>query len=517
MKLRDLAHLIHQKEDNMLRRTQTHVGSALLFVATFRATSSEKTLIVGQPGTSCRRRYGLGGILGLVLLVCGLAEARIPLLMAATLASSAPEGTSFSVLYAFQAPAPVTFKSPLGSQPDTQPALGPGNTIYGMTVDGGANGTGVVYRFNLQSHHYAVLHTFRALDANGDNEDGASPGNALTRGPGDVFYGMAYAGGANGTGTIFKITASGAFTVLHTFSALDANGKNEGGASPLRVIVVGSDGNLYGTTRLGGENICTPTSVSCGVAWRMDRSGNNFTVLHQFAPTEGHAASLLQARDGFFYGCGVWPATSLSGTALPSGTLYRMTRSGEHFEVLYTFSQTNSSGENTDGADCYEPLVETAPGMFYGAAARGGSNGNGVVFRYSLSNPSVVDVLHEFSSTTAGVNADGAAPDGPLTPGPDGTLYSNANYGGMNGNGVLYGIRPDGSFKVLHTFSATDPTTGANRDGATPDDGMVLDEKNNSLIGIANYGGHGSSAGFNNSGGTLYQLKLDDCEYSGER
>jgi uncharacterized repeat protein (TIGR03803 family) len=511
MKLRDLAHLIHHKEDNMLRKTQTHVGLALLFLVTFGATSSGKTLIVGQPGTPRRRRYGLGGILGIVLLVCCMAEARMTLLRAATSASAAPDGTNFSLLYAFEAPAPVTFTSRLGSQPDTQPALGPGNTIYGMTSDGGTNGTGVVYRFNLWSHHYAVLHTFSALDANGDNEDGASPGNALTRGPGDVFYGMAYAGGANGTGTIFKITASGGFTVLHTFSALDANGKNEGGASPLRNIVVGSDGNLYGTTRLGGENICTPTSLSCGVAWRMDRSGNNFKVLHQFTDAEGHAASLLQAQDGFFYGCGVWPATSLSGIPLPSGTLYRMRRSGENFEVLYRFSQTNSSGENTDGADCYEPLVETAPGVFYGAANRGGSNGNGVVFRYSLSNPSVVDVLHEFSATTGGVNADGAGPDGPLTPGPDGTLYSNANYGGMNGNGVLYAVRPDGSFKVLHAFSATDPTTGANLDGATPDDGMVLNERGDALIGIAVYGGHGSSAGFNNSGGTLYQLKLDDC------
>ena len=80
----------------------------------------------------------------------------------------------------------------------------------------------------------------------------------------------------------------------------------------------------------------------------------------------------------------------------------------------------------------------------------------------------------------------------------------------MNGNGVVYRIRHDGDFKVLHTFSATDPTTGANTDGATPDYGVVLDEDNNSLIGIADYGGNGSSAGFFNSGGTLYQLKLGD-------
>jgi uncharacterized repeat protein (TIGR03803 family) len=431
-------------------------------------------------------------------------------LMTATAVSNAlADGTNFSTLYTFEAPAPVTFTSPLGSQPDTRPVLGPGNTVYGMTINGGAADTGVIYRFQLQSHRYTVLHTFSALDANGNNRDGAYPGVALTRGPGDVFYGMAFSGGQNGTGTIFRITKSGEFTVLHAFSALDANGNNEGGANPYRTVVIGSDGNLYGTAIRGGENTCA-LSNGCGVAWTMDRSGNNFKVLHQFTDAEGHAASVLQARDRLLYGCAVWPATSLSGTPLPSGILYRMAPSGQDFHVLYRFSQTDANGDNMDGADCYEPLVETEPGVFYGAASYGGINGNGVVFRYSLSNPSVVEVVHDFSTTTAGENEDGANPDGRLTPGPDGTLYSNANYGGANGNGVVYRIRPDGCFEVLHTFSATDPITGANKDGATPDNGVVFDEHNDSLIGIAPYGGNGSSAGFFNSGSTLYQLKLHD-------
>jgi uncharacterized repeat protein (TIGR03803 family) len=203
-----------------------------------------------------------------------------------------------------------------------------------------------------------------------------------------------------------------------------------------------------------------------------------------------------------------------------------MSQRGHHFEVLYTFTQTDANGHNTDGADCYEPLVETKPAVFYGAASNGGTNGNGVVFRISLSNPGSVEIVHDFSAVNAaGQNSDGAFPLARLTPGRDGTLYSTASFGGANGNGVVYRIRPDGDFKVLHTFSATDPTTGANTDGATPDYGAVLgrlswegdsaehdrkDDEDNSLIGIADYGGNGSSAGFFNSGGTLYQLKLDD-------
>jgi hypothetical protein len=46
-------------------------------------------------------------------------------------------------------------------------------------------------------------------------------------------------------------------------------------------------------------------------------------------------------------------------------------------------------------------------------------------------------------------------------------------------------------------------------DGAIPDYGVVLGE-DNILIGIAVFGGNGSNAGFFNSGGTLYQLKLVD-------
>jgi uncharacterized repeat protein (TIGR03803 family) len=441
------------------------------------------------------------------------------------------DGKKFSALYTFEAAAPGTFTSLLGSQPDTRPVLGPWNNVYGMTFDGGNYGNGVIYRFDLKSHQYTVLHTFSALDANGNNEDGANPGVALTRGPDDVFYGMASFGGKNGNGTIFKITTSGEFTVLHTFSALDANAHNEDGANPLRTVVIGNDGNLYGTTRLGGQNTCgtKPFLNSCGVAWVMDRWGDDFSVLHQFAPTEGHAASLLLARDGNFYGCAVWPATSLPGkppTPLPSGILYRMAPSGDDFDVLYTFSQTDANGANKDGADCYEPLVETKHGVFYGTATLGGTNGNGVVFRYSLSKPNVVEIVHDFSGLNAfGDNSDGANPIARLTLGRDETMYSTASFGGMNGNGVVYRIRPDGDFKVLHTFSATDPTTGGNMDGANPDYGVVLgrrsregdaeeedrrDDEDNSLIGIADFGGNGSSAGFFNSGGTLYQLKLND-------
>src|SRR6202049_5046276 len=214
------------------------------------------------------------------------------LLISATMTTGArADADDFSSLYRFQPPDPNTGASPLGSQPDSRPVLGSDHAVYGMTLDGGSNGTGVIYRFDLQSHQYALLHTFSVLDSNGDNSDGAFPGVALTRGHGHVFYGMATSGGQNGNGTIFKITNSGEFSVLHTFSALDANAHNEDGAAPLRTIVVGRNGNLYGTTRIGGANTCgeLPIPNGCGVAWMID-GGGNFHVLHQFTSAGGHRA-----------------------------------------------------------------------------------------------------------------------------------------------------------------------------------------------------------------------------------
>jgi len=427
-------------------------------------------------------------------------------LVAVASAAGAPHAEDrFSVLYTFEVADPSTGASPLGSQPDTRPALGPHDSVFGMTYTGGANGNGVIYRYDLKTHSYRLMHTFGALDANGTNQDGANPGVALTRGPDDAFYGVAQYGGKNGTGTVFKITAAGDFTVLHAFGALDSAAHNEDGANPLRTVIFGENGNLYGTTRLGGENTCgtAPAVNSCGVAWVMHPSGSNFRVLHQFTPSEGHAASLTWSRDGFLYGCAVWPRP-----ALGSGILYRMAPSGSQFEVLHRFSAVNSEGYNSDGAECFEPLIETERGVFYGSAYYGGSNGNGVVFRFHSSGGTHLQIIHTFSATNAsGDNWDGANPYARLAPGRDGWLYSTASYGGKFGDGVVYRLRHQGEFEVLHTFSAVDPTTGSNVDGADPDYGVVLDEDEDRLIGIADYGGAGSVAG-STGNGTLYEIKL---------
>lgn len=422
-------------------------------------------------------------------------------LTASTASYGCDEAAKFDVLYTFEVADPSTSTSALGSQPDTRPVLGRDHSIYGMTYTGGTNGTGVIYKYEQGSGRYKVLHEFGALDADGNNPDGAYPGVALTEGPDGDYFGMASNGGANGAGTIFKVSAAGNFRVLHTFTAVDASLHNHGGANPLRTLVFDAEGNLYGTTRLGGDYTCGPKSSGCGVLWKITPAGS-FSVVHEFTPDEGHAASLLIAHDGNFYGCAVYPFA-----AAGSGILYRMRPSGARFEVLHQFSAVDSSGNNADGANCYEPLVEADSGVFLGTASDGGPHGSGVVFRYASENGGTYTVVHAFSAlNAAGTNVDGADPYARLTRGEDDWLYSTASAGGLFGNGVVYRVRRDGKFEVLHTFSAVNASTGANADGATPDFGVLL-EGDTTLIGMSDYGGAGSSAGATGNG-TLYKIDL---------
>jgi uncharacterized repeat protein (TIGR03803 family) len=59
------------------------------------------------------------------------------------------------------------------------------------------------------------------------------------------FYGTTY--GAYGYGTVFQLTPGGAFTNLVAFSYAN-------GAHPDGVLLQGPDGNFYGTTSQGGAN-----------------------------------------------------------------------------------------------------------------------------------------------------------------------------------------------------------------------------------------------------------------------
>jgi uncharacterized repeat protein (TIGR03803 family) len=98
-----------------------------------------------------------------------------------------------------------------------------GSTLYGTTYHGGIS-NGVVFAMQTDGSDYTVLKYFPPIygaDSIGTNTDGAAPVAGLTL-SGDTLYGVTVGGGAGGIGNIFKLTTNGtAFASVHVFSPAD--------------------------------------------------------------------------------------------------------------------------------------------------------------------------------------------------------------------------------------------------------------------------------------------------------
>jgi len=103
------------------------------------------------------------------------------------------------------------------------------------------------------------------------------------------FYGTTANGGAynnctNACGTVFEITPSGTLTTMHSFDGADGSGTNAG-------LIQGTDGNFYGTTYSGGAN-------SNGTIFKINAKGA-LTTLHSFDNTKNYfqfTVSLVKVR-----------------------------------------------------------------------------------------------------------------------------------------------------------------------------------------------------------------------------
>jgi uncharacterized repeat protein (TIGR03803 family) len=131
------------------------------------------------------------------------------------------------------------------------------------------------------------------LHAFGSGE-GIGP-TGLVLGPDGNLYGTTAGGGLYGGGTLFQITTAGTFTVVYAFP----NGSSLMGVGPTQ-LTVGVDGNLYGMTEGGGTN-------ACGALFRMTLAGVP-TVLYSFPQIGGGtgpgAAPMAVDSNNTLYGIG---------------------------------------------------------------------------------------------------------------------------------------------------------------------------------------------------------------------
>ncbi len=324
---------------------------------------------------------------------------------------------AFCVVIAIASPAQtlttlVDFEVQNGTNPDSNLIEGTDGNFYGTTFAGGDDGSGTVFNITPEGT-LTILHSF-------DFTDGAYPTAGLVQATDGNFYGTAQYGGDNIAGTFFKITPGGAFTTLHSFDYME-------GAFPYAGVAQATDGNFYGTTLLGGAD-------NNGTVFNITPQGI-LTNLHSFSfnGTDGNHpyAALVQATDGDFYG------TTFYGGVNNDGTIFKITPEGI-LTILHSFN-------GTDGANPYAGLVQAADGNFYGTTEDGGANNNGTVFK--ITPEGTLTTLHSFEGT------DGSHPQAGLVQATDGNFYGTTENGGAHLDaGTIFRITPEGTLTTLYSF-----------------------------------------------------------------
>ncbi|HXW93364.1 MAG TPA: choice-of-anchor tandem repeat GloVer-containing protein [Terriglobales bacterium] len=325
-----------------------------------------------------------------------------------------------------------------GFNPQGSLALDASGNLWGTTLSGSTyspNFAGTVFKFTPPST-LTTIYSFQ-------KSDGTNP-NGLTLSPDGNFYGTAGNGGSSscttiliGCGTIFKVTPAGAFSLLYQFDGAH-------GAQPYG-LVLGSDGNLYGVTFLGG-------TYGAGTFFEITPAGN-YSVLYNFTGADGSPiAPLAAGSNGTFYG-----ATYCCGT-YGGGVVFKITTAGQ-FSVLYNLHQAGNETVSNVAA-----LTVGGDGNIYGTALDQQILLNqqqnyycptwcGTIFE--LTPQGEMSNLYNFSNL-----AQGGDPF-EITQGIDGNFYGLAQGGAITpecstGCGVVFKVTSEGSYSILHNVDGTD-------------------------------------------------------------
>jgi uncharacterized repeat protein (TIGR03803 family) len=262
--------------------------------------------------------------------------------------------------------------------------------------------------------------------------------NGLMQATNGDFYGTTVYGGTGGSGTIFKMTPAGDFTVIFNFPAVGFDNNNADGAQP-NGIIQASDGNFYGTTRLGGPR-------GNGTLFRCT-SGGTLTTLYYFSkdvtgagPDGALPQSLVtEGANGDLYGI-----TTVGG-AHEYGTIFRYSLATKMLATIYSWP----SGQ-CDGCIFNAPFVLGANGLLYGISAGGGKYDAGSVL--TISPDDAIETIFSFPLLPDGMGTDGESPVGQLIRGSDGNFYGTTAAGGTHGNGTIYKLTPSGALTTLYSF-----------------------------------------------------------------
>ena len=370
-----------------------------------------------------------------------------------------------------------SFNGTDGALPSARLVQATDGNFYGTTELGGGNigcgnpsGCGTVFTITPSG----TLTTLYNFCSQINCADGSEPYAGLIQATDGNLYGTTAIGGASNSGTVFKISRNATLTTLHSFDGADGYVPNG--------LVQAANGNFYGTTNRGGSNgfggICTN---GCGTVFTITPSGT-LTTLYFFGYwTDGanSGAGLVQAANGNFYG------TTLNGGPTEDGTVFTITPSG-------TLTTLHSFNYQTEGVAPVSGLVQGGNGDFYGTTWVGGScliqGGCGTIF--TITSSGTLTTLHAFDAT------DGNSPLGGVVRGTDGNFYGPTLGYGANGGGTVYKITPSGAFTTLYNFCSQSNCS----DGSGPYAGLIQ-ATDGQFYGTTQAGGA-------NNDGTVFSLSV---------
>jgi uncharacterized repeat protein (TIGR03803 family) len=313
-----------------------------------------------------------------------------------------------------------------GANPTCGMILASDGNFYGTTSRGSLS-QGTVFRIGMGTGP-GFLHLFGT--ASGPAHDGTVPMGSLVQNLDGKLYGTTSAGGTAGKGTVFQLGLDGTYQILHNFG----DGSVAGDAiSPAVGLVRDAQGNLYGTSFHGGSyNQGAVYKIDTQFRLSILYSFNQSTAI-TFGTTALSSggcypnSKLLLGADGNLYG------TTAAVPGYGFGTIYRITPTGTE-TVLHYFgdgSVTNDGQQTASPVEQGENALVQSPtnGSIYGTTSAGGLNGKGVLF--AMTPAGQVTILHSFGDSS--VTNDGTVPLSGVIFGTDGNLYGTTGEGGTTG------------------------------------------------------------------------------------
>lgn len=394
------------------------------------------------------------------------------------------QAQNFSVIHAFTRGADGAF-------PYASLTLGGGETLYGTTLGGGGvngrgcepqtAGCGVVFKMTLHNGEWVLAPLYAFNDF-----DGAGPMAPVVFGPGNLLYGSTINGGNNlncfeddyGCGVIFTLqpppTACHSALCYWIETPIYVFGSPTVGFEPMGNLAFDQAGNVYGTTFYGGNPACRSQQTGCGNVFQLTQSGPTWTetTVYDFAGgSDGvnPSSGLVVDSMGNLYG------TVEGGGAHGYGAVFELTLSvsGWTKSLIYSFQEGNDGGDPVGG------LVMDAAGNLYGTTIGGGASHGGAAFELSHSGGGWT-----FSVIASLSGVAGSGPRGSLAFDSMGNLYGTTWGEGMYGYGNVFKLTQSGgqwTYRDLYDF------TGGN-DGGLPEAGPTVDASGN-IYGTTPVGG----------------------------